>query len=49
LRAALSSAGADCIELSTEDDLADTLMRFARLRKRQAQLASGGVAPALIR
>ena len=49
LRAALSGAGADCIELSTEDDLADTLIRFARLRKRRAQLASGGVPPALIR
>ena len=49
LRAALSAAGADCIELSTEDDLVDTLMRFARLRKRRAQLASGGVPPALIR
>jgi uncharacterized protein (DUF58 family) len=49
LRAALSGAGADCIELSTEDDLADTLARFARLRKRRAQLASGGVPPALIR
>lgn len=49
LRAALSDAGADCIELSTEDDLVDTLMRFARLRKRRAQLASGGVPPALIR
>lgn len=48
LRAALSDAGADCIELSTEDDLADTLMRFTRLRKRRAQLASGGVPPALI-
>jgi uncharacterized protein (DUF58 family) len=49
LRAALSAAGADCIELSTEDNLVDTLMRFARLRKRRAQLASGGVPPALIR
>jgi uncharacterized protein (DUF58 family) len=49
LRAALTGAGADCIELSTEDDLADTLMRFARLRKRRAQLASGGVPPALVR
>lgn len=49
LRAALSDAGADCIELSTQDDLADTLMRFTRLRKRRAQLASGGVPPALIR
>jgi len=48
LRAALSDAGADCIELSTEDDLVDTLMRFTRLRKRRAQLVSGGVPPALI-
>ena len=49
LRAALSDAGADCIELSTQDDLVDTLMRFTRLRKRRAQLSSGGVPPALIR
>lgn len=49
LRAALSDAGADCIELSTQDDLVDTMMRFTRLRKRRAQLASGGVPPALIR
>lgn len=49
LREALSDAGADCIELSTEDDLVDTVMRFTQLRKRGAQLASGGVPPALIR
>jgi uncharacterized protein (DUF58 family) len=48
LRAALSDAGADCIELSTGDGLVETLMRFTRLRKRRAQLASGGVPPALI-
>ena len=48
LRAALSDAGADCIELSTVDNLVDTLMRFTRLRKRRAQLASGGVPPALV-
>ena len=47
LREALAQAGADCIELSTDDDLVDTLMRFARLRKRRAQLASGSVPPAL--
>ena len=45
LRAALAIAGADCIELSTEDDLVDTLLRFARLRKRRAQLASGAARP----
>jgi uncharacterized protein (DUF58 family) len=48
LREALAIAGADCIELSTNDDLVDTLLRFARLRKRRAQLASGGVRPELL-
>jgi uncharacterized protein (DUF58 family) len=43
LREALGAAGADCVELSTEDDLIDTLLRFARLRKRRAQLASGAM------
>jgi uncharacterized protein (DUF58 family) len=43
LREALAIAGADCIELATDDDLVDTLLRFARLRKRRAQLSSGGV------
>ena len=43
LREAFAVAGADCIELATTDDLVETLLRFARLRKRRAQLASGGV------
>ncbi len=43
LREALAIAGADCIELATDDDLVQTLLRFARLRKRRAQLSSGGV------
>jgi len=49
LRHALADAGADCIELSTTDDLADTLLRFARLRKRRAQLAGGGVPAELLK
>jgi uncharacterized protein (DUF58 family) len=49
LREALAEAGADCIELSTGDDLADTLVRFAGLRKRRAQLASGGLPAALMK
>jgi uncharacterized protein (DUF58 family) len=48
LREALTVAGADCIELATDDDLVDTLLRFARLRKRRAQLAGGGARPELI-
>jgi uncharacterized protein (DUF58 family) len=45
LHEALAIAGADCIELASDDDLVDTLLRFARLRKRRAQLAGGGVQP----
>jgi uncharacterized protein (DUF58 family) len=49
LREALAVAGADCVELATDADLVDTLLRFARLRKRRAQLASGGVRAELAR
>jgi uncharacterized protein (DUF58 family) len=45
LREALTIAGADCIELATDGDLAETLLRFARLRRRRAQLATGGLRP----
>ncbi|MEP7062280.1 MAG: DUF58 domain-containing protein [Betaproteobacteria bacterium] len=37
LRAGLAAAGVDALELSTTDDLADALMRFADLRKRRAR------------
>ena len=46
LRAALSDAGVDALELSTNDDLVDTILRFADLRKRRSQLAGGGMLPA---
>jgi uncharacterized protein (DUF58 family) len=46
LRAAFGGAGVDALELSTEDDLADTILRFADLRKRRSQLAGGGTLPA---
>jgi len=42
LRLALSRAGVDCLELATDGDLVDALMRFADLRKRRSRLASGG-------
>lgn len=45
LRAQLAMAGVDCLELSTDDDLADTILRFADLRKRRSQLAAGGGMP----
>jgi uncharacterized protein (DUF58 family) len=42
LRTALTEAGVDCLELATDDDLADALLRFTVLRKRRSQLAAGG-------
>lgn len=43
LRAAFRQAGVDALELSTEDDLVDAVMRFADLRKRRSQLSGGGL------
>ena len=45
LRSALADAGVDCLELSTGDDLVDSILRFADLRKRRSQLAGGGSLP----
>src|SRR5919106_4221511 len=43
LRAALRQAGVDALELATNDELVDAIMRFADLRKRRSQLAAGGL------
>ncbi|MBX3655091.1 MAG: DUF58 domain-containing protein [Ramlibacter sp.] len=48
LRESLARAGVDSLELSTDDDLMDALLRFTDLRKRRGQLASGGL-PAHLR
>jgi uncharacterized protein (DUF58 family) len=45
LRTALADAGVDALELSTGDDLASAILRFADLRKRRSQLAAGGGLP----
>ena len=45
LRDALADAGVDTLELSTEDDLGSSILRFADLRKRRSQLAAGGGLP----
>jgi uncharacterized protein (DUF58 family) len=45
LRAAFGTAGVDALELSTNDDLVDAILRFADLRKRRSQLATGGGLP----
>lgn len=43
LRAVFTQAGVDALELSTDDDLANAILRFADLRKRRSQLAGGGL------
>jgi len=43
LRQAFRNAGVDTLELSTEGDLVDAVLRFADLRKRRSQLAAGGM------
>jgi len=45
LRSALRNAGVDGLELATDDDLVDAILRFADLRKRRSQLAAGGTLP----
>jgi uncharacterized protein (DUF58 family) len=45
LRAAFRQAGVDALELSTDDNLIDAILRFADLRKRRSQLAGGGSLP----
>jgi uncharacterized protein (DUF58 family) len=46
LRAAFRDAGVDALELATDGDLVDAILRFADLRKRRSQLAAGGGLPA---
>ncbi|MEO6749096.1 MAG: DUF58 domain-containing protein [Casimicrobiaceae bacterium] len=46
LREGLATAGVDTLELSTADDLAEALMRFADLRKRRARASSSARLPA---
>ncbi len=45
LRATFERAGVDALELATDDDLAAAILRFADLRRRRSQLATGGGAP----
>jgi len=42
LRTALARAGVDCLELATDGDLVDAVLRFADLRKRRSRLTAGG-------
>ena len=45
LRSAFRQAGVDALELSTDDNLIDSILRFADLRKRRSQLAGGATLP----
>jgi uncharacterized protein (DUF58 family) len=49
LRSAFSQAGVDTLELSTDDNLVDAILRFADLRKRRSQLAAGASLPKHLR
>jgi uncharacterized protein (DUF58 family) len=41
LQEAFRAAGVDALELSTDEDLADALLRFADLRRQRGRLAAG--------
>jgi uncharacterized protein (DUF58 family) len=45
LRAGLAQAGVDTLELATDDDLMDAILRFADLRRQRSRMATGGGAP----
>ncbi|OGB25108.1 MAG: ATPase [Burkholderiales bacterium RIFCSPLOWO2_02_FULL_57_36] len=47
LRQSLAAAGVDTLELSTDDDLLEAVLRFTDLRKRRARSAGGSLAPHL--
>lgn len=49
LREALARAGADTLELSTDDDLLESMLRFAALRRQRGRLKVGGRWPAHLR
>jgi uncharacterized protein (DUF58 family) len=46
LRAGLVKAGVDTLELSTDADLVDAIVRFTEMRKRRQRLSAGGGLPA---
>jgi uncharacterized protein (DUF58 family) len=45
LRTAFRRAGVDALEVATDDDLMDAILRFADLRKRRSRLAAGASLP----
>ena len=49
LREGLARSGVDALELSTDADLVDAIVRFTEMRKRRTRLAAGGGMPAHLR
>jgi uncharacterized protein (DUF58 family) len=49
LREALAQAGTDTLELSTDDDLLESMLRFAAMRRQRGRLKIGGRWPAHLR
>ena len=49
LREALAHAGADTLELSTDDDLLESMLRFAAMRRQRSRMKVGGRWPAHLR
>jgi uncharacterized protein (DUF58 family) len=49
LREGFVKAGVDALELSTDGDLVDAVVRFVEMRRRRARLATGGGMPAHLR
>ena len=49
LLSSLARSGVDTLELATDDDLLDAILRFADLRRQRARLASGGAPAHLVR
>jgi uncharacterized protein (DUF58 family) len=46
LREAFTHAGIDTLELATDDDLVDAVLRFSEMRRQRSRLSSGGSLPA---
>jgi uncharacterized protein (DUF58 family) len=49
LRQGFARAGVDALELSTDGDLVDAVIRFTEMRKRRARLSAGGSLPTHLR
>ena len=45
LHEALMRAGVDTLELATDDDLVDAVLRFAEMRRQRSRLSAGGALP----